>query len=101
MERPTESDYTSYVAYGRAMEEYCTHLEAQPKWQPIETAPKEGYVDLIVKLGPTEYDASIRLTNCFYRDGWWIAQPGTDDSHKLPEEWIATHWMPITPHPIV
>ena len=27
MARPVESDYVSYVAYTRALEEYCTYLE--------------------------------------------------------------------------
>ena len=27
MIRPAEADYVSYVAYARALEEYCTYLE--------------------------------------------------------------------------
>jgi hypothetical protein len=34
MKRPTESDYTSHVAYARALEEYCDTL-AQPAQEPM------------------------------------------------------------------
>jgi hypothetical protein len=34
MSRPIEADYTSYVAYTRALEEYCDSL-AQPKQEPV------------------------------------------------------------------
>ena len=34
MNRPIEADYASYVAYTRALEEYCDSL-AQPKQDPI------------------------------------------------------------------
>ena len=34
MKRPIESDYTSQVAYTRALEEYCDTL-AQPEQEPV------------------------------------------------------------------
>jgi hypothetical protein len=34
MKRPNESDYTSHVAYARALEEYCDMLE-QPAQEPV------------------------------------------------------------------
>jgi hypothetical protein len=34
MKRPSESDYTSHVAYTRALEEYCDTL-AQPVQEPV------------------------------------------------------------------
>jgi hypothetical protein len=34
MKRPIESDYTSLVAYTRALEEYCDAL-AQPEQEPV------------------------------------------------------------------
>lgn len=34
MKRPNESDYTSHVAYARALEEYCDMLE-QPEQEPM------------------------------------------------------------------
>ena len=33
MKRPLESDYTSHVAYTRALEQYCNGLESQ---EPVE-----------------------------------------------------------------
>jgi hypothetical protein len=35
MKRPIESDYTSQVAYTRALEAYCDSL-AQPTQEPVE-----------------------------------------------------------------
>ena len=40
MKRPTESDYTSQVAYTRALEEYCDMLE-QPAQEP-DIYPEEA-----------------------------------------------------------
>jgi hypothetical protein len=37
MKRPNESDYTSHVAYARALEEYCDMLE-QPAQEPVAWA---------------------------------------------------------------
>ena len=33
--RPVESEYTSHVAYARALEAYCDGLEAQPVQEPV------------------------------------------------------------------
>jgi hypothetical protein len=40
MKRPNESDYTSHVAYARALEEYCDMLE-QPSQEP-DIYPEEA-----------------------------------------------------------
>jgi hypothetical protein len=44
MKRPNESDYTSHVAYARALEEYCDMLE-QPSQEPVAwmRPSEEGY----------------------------------------------------------
>ena len=49
MKRPVESDYTSHVAYTRALEEYCDALE-QPEQEPV------GWIDYIVKEAHQKYD---------------------------------------------
>jgi hypothetical protein len=41
MKRPVESDYTSHVAYTRALEEYCDWL-VQPVQEPVATVIKKG-----------------------------------------------------------
>jgi hypothetical protein len=35
-QRPKEYDYASYVAYGRALEDYCNALEGQPEQSVTE-----------------------------------------------------------------
>jgi hypothetical protein len=44
MKRPNESDYTSHVAYARALEEYCD-VVAQPAQEPVAwmRPSEEGY----------------------------------------------------------
>ena len=42
MKRPVESDYTSHVAYTRALEGYCDALE-QPKQEPVWWMLKTGH----------------------------------------------------------
>jgi len=37
MKRPIELDYTSYVAYARALEEYCDWLENTPRMSDTYT----------------------------------------------------------------
>ena len=44
MKRPVESDYTSHVAYTRALEEYCDALE-QPKQEPVAWAGVDFSID--------------------------------------------------------
>jgi hypothetical protein len=41
MKRPNEADYTSQVAYTRALEEYCDTL-AQPEQEPNNFCPRCG-----------------------------------------------------------
>jgi hypothetical protein len=69
------------------------------KWQPIETAPKDGtYIDL--------WADNFRFADAFWFD------PKTDDRwHGIEEGWVfhsegfeyvwvtPTHWMPIPGNP--
>ena len=47
MNRPIESDYTSHVAYTRALEEYCDAL-AQPEQEPVRVSPLE-FVTMVME----------------------------------------------------
>lgn len=43
MNRPVESDYTSHVAYARALEYYCDRLEER-KWTGLTDAERNKIV---------------------------------------------------------
>jgi hypothetical protein len=61
MKRPTEADYTSQVAYTRALEEYCDGLE-----QPAEVPSKYLYLVDVTRWTKGEnikYDPPIYFTN--------------------------------------
>jgi len=47
MKRPLEQDYTSLVAYTRALEEYCDAL-AQPEQEPVQVLPLE-FVTMVME----------------------------------------------------
>ena len=55
-------------------------------WQPIATAPREEFVDIIVYNG--EYVCSAQ-----YWEGRWV------DSTSDEVDPIPTHWMPLPPGP--
>lgn len=80
----------------------CDLIKAT-SWQPIETAPKDGTVILL--MGPSGY------ANIPYRAhvGYWqnyVMRPG-GDWRNHSDDWFmddgadATHWMPLPPPPAV
>lgn len=79
--------------------EIHTSLQAaQPQWQPIETAPKDG---------KTEIDLWIssfgRLAGCVWHigsfdntsSGHWGFKKYHNLTQRLPQEFTPTHWMPL------
>jgi hypothetical protein len=47
MKRPIESDYTSHVAYTRALEEYCDALaQPEPEYVAFMDTPQRTWVGL-------------------------------------------------------
>jgi hypothetical protein len=68
MKRPIESDYTSHVAYTRALEEYCDMLE-QPAQEPVAW--------LQIGLGPLHAgDVIARTTKPKkWNPEWWRFDP--------------------------
>ena len=61
------------------------------EWQPIETAPDDGYP---VLLWYANYDGMIQ--------GWWFSSPkGIDDGWETIIGTIGnpTHWMPLPDPP--
>lgn len=82
-------------------------LEAFPvvrhdKWQPIETAPKDGTPVDVWVVGYS--DEPMRITNASFGNGhWWFYDD--HDAHQidgnagcLPSE--VTHWLPIPEPPL-
>ena len=60
MNRPVESDYTSHVAYARALEYYCNQLEQQVETPP--QLPWEGLTESELKqiAGNDQYSDLLR-----------------------------------------
>jgi len=100
MKRPIEADYVSYVAYGRALEEYCTSLEqAEPvPWQPIETAPKDSQDRLFYKQGIISQAKWLGEGKGFGGDHWSYDAP-TNIANGFNNQ--PSHWMPLPPAPVV
>lgn len=77
------------------------------KWQPIETAPKDGTkVDLWAQLVPLGAQASneMRFPNCRWDEHYGAHHPDVEFAHKwsgCPSSYVPTHWMPLPepPHP--
>lgn len=66
-------------------------------WQPIDTAPKDGNVGVLLRVRD-------RLDDYYCVQAWW--QPGstwnwcvTGLRTRLPSMHVATHWMPLPPPP--
>jgi hypothetical protein len=84
-----------YVGTHQLVEELCQHAERQAcviKWQPIDTVPREGYVEL---RGPSGYIGVPYRVQVGYwgGPGRWITHSGdnfTDDGES------PTHWRPLS-----
>ena len=72
-----------------AITAHLKHLEDNPPWQPIETAPKDGTRILAWRAGyaPNTVDWN------FYLNDW--AQHAGEDA--TPVKYQPTRWQPITP----
>ena len=70
-------------------------LIAEAKWQPIETAPKDGTkIDIWFRLSDSH---SARWTSCAWdkaRERW---SGGPTDQGEI--HWLATHFMPLPAPP--
>ena len=73
------------------------------KWQPIETAPKDGTAILVLLFGSDIahaarwYDEQATIEEK-YQDGgpgWYL----TWDHYKLSARYGPTNWMPLPPPP--
>ena len=71
------------------------------KWQPIETAPKDGTkIDLWAKAWLPAFDRFefMRFADCW----WWNGDSMSNSDAKwmeLHRDWHATHWMPLPSPP--
>lgn len=77
------------------------------KWQPIETAPKDGTeilvyknvatVDIIHIASWVNQDEWMHETEC--GDGWWSYTENSVSQRMLEGYKYPTHWMPLPPLP--
>jgi hypothetical protein len=75
-----------YERFAVAVEANCV-----PKWQPIDTAPKDG--TKILAYTNDGYKFPL-VSQCVWDDGWW---PDVWESPENPIE--PTHWMPLPSAP--
>lgn len=81
-------------------------------WQPIETAPKDGTLILVCRVGEDIGCGPVEVTSWYKIEDWqWEKVPGDDPDlyrkvHKgtYHEGWNnnghrATHWMPLPEPP--
>ena len=92
MKRPIESDYTSHVAYARALEEYCDAL-AQPE-QDTEGHYK-GVIDAVQKLFNDKREAQPEQEPV----AWISTGPArmihwTSDKPAYGDDWVALYTTP-------
>jgi len=66
---------------------------AQPAWQPIETAPKDGSVILICGSSPKYFVADVKW------DGEWFLFSPEKDQYTEPC-FAASHWQPLPTPPV-
>lgn len=94
-----------------ALLDYIAELEKQiPKWQPIETAPKDGRTIMVYS---SQADTAL-VRSAYYLDGegwsesgfesqeafagWW-AHTSSLGAEKLCDGYEPTHWMPLQTPP--
>ena len=69
------------------------------KWQPIETAPKDGTKLLLKFQGPFSDAAEDGIVTGSWSDysrSWWLSSIwASSGAHKPP-----THWMPLPSPPL-
>jgi Protein of unknown function (DUF551) len=71
------------------------------KWQPIETAPKDGTEILVFGILRREVrpdNAALTIGKCLWEENRWNC-PDTDDYYGTWYENV-THWRPLPPLPI-
>ena len=56
------------------------------KWQPIETAPKDGVWALVYADG---------AINCAYVKAGQLPEDWTRPANPNVQPWAVTHWMPL------
>jgi hypothetical protein len=68
------------------------------KWEPIETAPREGLVMLAVVSGH-ERRVYVAERSSSSSGDYWSTTTGWTGWGRLHSAWAPTHWMPLPPPP--
>ena len=68
------------------------------KWQPIETAPKDGTVVIFYAPGGIFMAPSTEPKQASREERRKLAESGAWPNHQL---WKVTHWMPLPPPPAI
>jgi hypothetical protein len=71
----------------------CEKIGMFPKWQPIETAPKDGTVILGWYLGASFV---VEMSFTPEENKFWA---GIDDKYIYLDSSNFSHWMPLPPDP--
>ena len=67
---------------------------SEMKWQPIETAPRDGTKFLVLGGPYLGYVIPVVVDAVFDEGAWWPNQSDWMDGPLEP-----THWMPLPPPP--
>jgi Protein of unknown function (DUF551) len=65
------------------------NVEGSEKWQPIETAPRDGTMVLVFRAPETGYEKRVYGVDYTKGGEWWLSR-----TQMQP-----THWMPLPPPP--
>ena len=70
-------------------------------WQPIETAPERGVVDLFVSFPPNAAGVKgLRIPDCYrMKDGQWTSKSFNSEDRRVIRN--PSHWMPLPEDPTI
>jgi hypothetical protein len=75
------------------------------KWQPIETAPKDGtdiivmYIHCETQIVHAAFWLEANLDDELDETGWWTYDWSEVSRSKMDDHYTPTHWMPLPPPP--
>ena len=73
--------------------------EERPKWQPIETAPKDRFIFLWCPEDQSRWFAKGQADEWYGVDDLGLTRRGHSVSSDAYTGWFVTQWMPLPPRP--